>query len=75
MKTLIDRLAEATDHIEEFSRRIARLRAGEIHHQTRFGDGPWEDSTQFILAHYEMLLGTYKLMAEDLRQRVRAGEE
>lgn len=75
MKTLIDRLAEAADHIEEFSRRISRIRSGEIHHQTRFGDGPWEDSTWFMLTHYETMLNTYKLMAEDIRQRIRSGEE
>jgi hypothetical protein len=75
MKTLVERLAELTDHIEELSRRITRIRAGEIHHQTRFGDGPWEDSTEFVLSQYESMLANYKTIAQELRERIRSGQE
>lgn len=71
---LVERLAECVEQMEELSRRIIRIRAGEMHHQVRFGDGPWEDSTQFVLAHYEQLLGTFKVMGEDIRRRIDAGE-
>ncbi|TCR90975.1 hypothetical protein [Rhizobium sp. BK376] len=71
---LVERLADCVEHMEELSRRIGRIKAGDVHHQVRFGDGPWEDSTQLVLDHYEQLLGTFKTLGEDIRRRIDAGE-
>lgn len=75
MKLLVERLAEVSEHIEELSRRIVRLRKGEIAHQTRIGDGPWEDSTDLVLSQYENMLANYKSIADELRERIRSGQE
>jgi len=72
--SLVERLAECVGQIEEFSQRISRIQAGEVHHQAKFGDGPWEDVTEIALAHYERLLENYKYFAEDLRRRIDSGE-
>jgi hypothetical protein len=73
-KTLIQRLTECAEEIEECSQRISRIRAGEIHHQVRFSDGPWMDVTAATLAHYERLLDTLKYFAGELRRRINSGE-
>ncbi|MDL2401299.1 hypothetical protein [Rhizobium mayense] len=72
--SLVERLTGCVGQIEEFSQRISRIQAGEIHHQAQFGDGPWEDITAIVLAHYERLLEDYKYFAEDLRRRIDNGE-
>ena len=69
-KTLVERLTECVGEIEEFSQRISRIKAQEMHHQVKFGEGPWEDMTTAVLAHYERLLEHYKYFAEDLRRRI-----
>ncbi|MDL2410572.1 hypothetical protein PY650_34345 [Rhizobium calliandrae] len=72
--SLVERLTGCVGQIEEFSQRISRIQAGEVHHQAQFGDGPWEDITAIVLTHYEHLLEDYKYFAEDLRRRIENGE-
>ncbi|MGY5808302.1 hypothetical protein ACXHXG_11335 [Rhizobium sp. LEGMi198b] len=73
-KSLVERLADCVGQIEEFSQRISRIQAGEIQHQAKFGDGPWEDITAIVLTHYEDMLENYKYFAEDLRRRIDKGK-
>lgn len=73
-KSLVQRLAECAEQIEECSQRISRIRAGAVQHQARFDGGPWLDITEVTLDHYERLLDTYKYWAADLRRRIDRGE-
>jgi hypothetical protein len=72
--TVVERLAECTAMIEDFSQRISRIRAGEVQHQAKFSGGSWENITPEMLAMYERLLDAYKFFAADLRDRLDRGE-
>jgi len=59
--------AELAERIAYQEFEIGEVEAGRVKHQTRKGDGPWEDTTDRMLDHHrrtkEMLEGLLKLVS------------
>ncbi len=59
------RTAELKRQIAQHDFGIGEIEAGKVRHQTRKGDGPWEDTTENVLNYHrqtkELLEGLLRL--------------